>query len=59
MKCERCGGTMRDEQVTVSGSLVKLKNVFVWDCTQCGRVEYGTMPRVTAEVNKAVQEMTD
>ena len=48
MKCERCGGPMRKEQVTVSGGLVKLKNVLAWHCTVCERVEYGTLPRVTA-----------
>ena len=55
MKCERCGAPMRDEQVTVSGDLVKLKNVLAWHCTVCERVEYGTTPRVTAAVNRAAQ----
>ena len=43
MKCERCGASMLEEQIAVSGGLVKLKNVSAWHCTECERVEYGTM----------------
>jgi hypothetical protein len=52
MKCERCGTPMREEQVTVSGGLVKLKNILAWHCTGCERVEYGTMPNLTPSVNR-------
>jgi hypothetical protein len=52
MKCERCGAPMREEQVTVSGGLVKLKNVLAWHCTVCERVEYGTLPSVVPAANR-------
>jgi ribosomal protein L37AE/L43A len=55
MKCERCGAPMLEEQVAVSGGLVKLKNPSVWHCTECKRVEYGTMRSLAAAVNTAVQ----
>ena len=55
MKCERCGALMREEQVTVSGGLVKLKNLLAWHCTVCERVEYGTMPCLAAAVNMAAR----
>ena len=53
MKCERWGAPMREEQVTVSGGLVKLKNISAWHCTECERVEYGTMRSLAAAVNTA------
>ncbi len=40
MKCDRCGSEMVEEQVCVTGGLVKIKNVSAWHCTNCGRVEY-------------------
>jgi YgiT-type zinc finger domain-containing protein len=49
MKCERCGGSMLEEQVVVSGGLVKLKNIPAWHCTECKRVEYATMPSLPAQ----------
>ena len=52
MICERCGTPMREEQVTVSGGLVKLKNILAWHCTVCERVEYGTMPNLASAVNR-------
>ena len=55
MKCERCGAPMWEEQVTVSGGLVKLKNVLAWHCTVCERVEYGTMRSLGAAVNTAAR----
>ena len=55
MTCERCGASMQEEHVAVSGGLVKVKNLSVWHCTQCERVEYGTMPSVAATVNTAAQ----
>lgn len=40
MKCDRCGSGMTEEQVSVTGGLVKIKNISAWHCTHCGRVEY-------------------
>lgn len=42
MKCERCEGSMREEQVVVSGGTVKTKGVSAWHCPDCGRIEYRT-----------------
>jgi hypothetical protein len=53
MECERCGASMVEEQITVSGGLVKLKNISAWHCTECERVEYGTMRSLAAAVNTA------
>ena len=51
MECERCGASMVEEQITVSGGLVKLKNISAWHCTECERVEYGTMRSLAAAVH--------
>jgi len=40
MTCERCGACMMDEQVSVSGGIIIVKNVLAWHCTRCGSVEY-------------------
>ena len=56
MKCERCGASMLEEQIAVSGGLVKLKNIIAWHCTECERVEYGAMRSVAAAVNTAVRQ---
>jgi hypothetical protein len=40
MNCERCGDAMCEEQLVVQGGLVKVKNMTVWHCTNCGRTEY-------------------
>jgi hypothetical protein len=53
MKCERCGAPMLEEQITVSGGQVKLKNISAWHCTECERVEYGTMRSLAPAVNTA------
>jgi hypothetical protein len=55
MKCERCGAPMLEEHVTVSGGLVKLKNISAWHCIDCDRVEYATMPSLAAAVDRATQ----
>jgi hypothetical protein len=56
MKCERCGAApMLEEKVIVSGGLVKLKNISAWHCTECKRVEYGTMHSLAAAVNTTIQ----
>jgi hypothetical protein len=53
MKCERCGSDMREEQVCVTGGLVKIKNVSAWHCTGCGRVEYqSTLAEAPATPNR-------
>lgn len=51
MKCERCGAPMLEEQIAVSGGLGKLKNLTAWHCTECERVEYGTMRSLGVAVN--------
>jgi hypothetical protein len=56
MKCERCGASMLEEQIVVSGGLVKLKNISAWHCTECERVEYGTMRSPAAAVNTASRQ---
>jgi hypothetical protein len=56
MKCERCGASMLEEQITVSGGLVKLKNISAWHCTECERVEYGTMLSIATAVNTAAPQ---
>jgi hypothetical protein len=56
MKCERCGASMLEEQITVSGGMVKLKNISAWTCTECERVEYGTMRSLAATVNTAARQ---
>lgn len=53
MKCERCGAPMLEEQIAVSGGLGKLKNLSAWHCTECERVEYGTMRSLGVAVNTA------
>jgi hypothetical protein len=55
MKCERCGAPMLEEQVAVSAGLGKLKNLSAWHCTECQRMEYGTMPSLAAAVNTAAR----
>ena len=55
MKCERCGGPMLEEQIAVSGGLETLKNLSAWHCTECERVEYGTMRSVGAAANTAAR----
>jgi hypothetical protein len=52
-KCERCGASMLEEHVVVSGGLEKLKNISAWTCTACKRVEYGTMNGFTAGGSRA------
>ena len=55
MKCERCAAPMLEEQIAVSGDLGKLKIVSAWHCTECERVEYGTMRSIGAAVNTAAR----
>ena len=40
MKCERCQGIMREEQLVVTGGVVRVKGISAWHCRQCGRIEY-------------------
>ena len=42
MKCERCGGVMREEQFVVSDGAVKTKGISACHCLDCGRIEYRT-----------------
>lgn len=58
MKCERCGASMLEEQIAVSGGLVRLKNISAWHCPECERVEYGTMHSVAAAVTAARQDIS-
>ena len=44
---------MQEEQIAVGGGLGKLKNLSAWHCTECERVEYGTMSSLGAAVNTA------
>jgi hypothetical protein len=44
---------MLEEQIAVSGGLGKLKNLSAWHCTECERVEYGTMRSLGVAVNTA------
>lgn len=39
MRCERCEGVTREEQLLVSGETIK-KRVSAWHCLGCGRIEY-------------------
>jgi len=54
MKCERCEGVMREEQLVVSGGTVKTKGVSSWHCLDCGRIEYRT-----TVTNRLILEETD
>ena len=39
MKCERCEGAMREEEIDLNGGVV-LKRLSAWHCAHCGRIEY-------------------
>jgi hypothetical protein len=55
MKCERCGAPMLEEQIAVSGDLGKLKFLSARHCTECERVEYGTMRSLGSAVNTSAR----
>jgi len=40
MKCKRCEGFMREEDLIVSGGPIKTKGVAAWHCLNCGRIDY-------------------
>ena len=40
MKCERCEGFMREEDLIVSGGPTKAKGIAAWHCLDCGRIDY-------------------
>ena len=40
MKCGRCEGLMREEEILLSGDAVKRRCVSAWHCSNCGRIEY-------------------
>ena len=40
MKCKRCKGFMREEELIVCGGPIKTKGVAAWHCLDCGRIDY-------------------
>jgi uncharacterized Zn finger protein len=46
MTCEHCQGVMVEEQLVVTGGLVRVKGLSAWYCMQCGRVDYQTVQTV-------------
>lgn len=54
MKCERCGESMLEDQLSASRGMASLKNVSVLRCMKCGRLEYRTKDGIKV-VTEAIQ----